>query len=158
LISQEAAANEPPQTSEQASSNRSKPAHESFSVNPDTGIPSPRSTSHNGHPVEPAPPPTSSGIANPVMVVREVGPSAIGVGLSPGNVRQERKYDPSSYQGMRSLLCAFKTSEAFNAIVNEYMSRKRGKFEMCTKNNRGTKVMCHNRFEFTKVGFLNPAV
>ena len=73
---------------------------ETFSVNPDTGIPSPRSTAHRGHPVEPAPPPpTSSGTGNPVMVVREVGPSATGVGLSPGNVRLERKYDPSSYQG-----------------------------------------------------------
>lgn len=73
---------------------------ETFSVNPDTGIPSPRSTSHRGHPVGPAPPPpTSSGTGNPVMVVREVGPSATGVGLSPGNVRLERKYDPSSYQG-----------------------------------------------------------
>ena len=73
---------------------------EAFSVNPDTGIPSPRSTAHRGHPVEPAPPPpTSSGTGNPVMVVREVGPSATGVGLSPGNVRLERKYDPSSYQG-----------------------------------------------------------
>ena len=99
FILQPAAANEPPQTSEQASGNRAKPTQESFSVNPDTGIPSPRSTAHHGHPVEPAPPPTSSGIANPVMVVREVGPSAIGVGLSPGNIRQERKYDPSSYQG-----------------------------------------------------------
>lgn len=72
---------------------------ESFNVNPDTGIPSPRATTHRGHPVEPAPLPSSSGVANPVMVVREVGPSAIGVGMSPGNIRPERKYDPSSYQG-----------------------------------------------------------
>lgn len=79
---------------------------ETFSVNPDTGIPSPRSTSHRGHPVEPAPPPpTSSGTGNPVMVVREVGPSATGVGLSPGNVRLERKYDPSSYQGRYMQWC-----------------------------------------------------
>ena len=96
---QPAAANELPQTSEQASGSRTKLTQESFSVNPDTGIPSPRATAHHGHPVEPAPPPTSSGVTNPVMVVREVGPSAIVVGLSPGNIRQERKYDPSSYQG-----------------------------------------------------------
>ena len=79
--------------------NRTKIMQDTFSVNPDTGIPSPRSTTHRGHPVEPAPPPTSSGTPNPVMVVREVGPSATGVGLSPGNIRPERKYDPTSYQG-----------------------------------------------------------
>lgn len=105
-VLQPATANEPSQTSDQASGNRTKPTQDSFSVNPDTGIPSPRSTARHGHPVEPAPPPTSSGVTNPVMVVREVGPSAIGVGLSPGNIRQERKYDPSSYQGRWSLLGA----------------------------------------------------
>lgn len=107
-VLQPATTNEPSQTSDQASGNRTKPTQESFSVNPDTGIPSPRSTARHGHPVEPAPPPTSSGVTNPVMVVREVGPSAIGVGLSPGNIRQERKYDPSSYQGRWSLLGALR--------------------------------------------------
>jgi len=114
---QPAAANEPPQSSEQASGNRTKPSQESFSVNPDTGIPSPRSTAHHGHPVEPAPPPTSSGIANPVMVVREVGPSVIGVGLSPGNIRQERKYDPNSYQELASTSAnATKTDSSADVI------------------------------------------
>ncbi|XP_020606442.1 pericentriolar material 1 protein-like isoform X2 [Orbicella faveolata] len=114
---QPAAANEPPQSSEQASGNRTKPTQESFSVNPDTGIPSPRSTAHHGHPVEPAPPPTSSGIANPVMVVREVGPSVIGVGLSPGNIRQERKYDPNSYQELASTSAnATKTDSSADVI------------------------------------------
>ncbi|XP_022808607.1 pericentriolar material 1 protein-like isoform X2 [Stylophora pistillata] len=77
---------------------------ETFSVNPDTGIPSPRSFTQRGHPVEPAPspPPTSSGTANPVMVVREVGPSATGGGLSPANARLERKYDPNSYKELTS--------------------------------------------------------
>ena len=78
----------------QASGSRGKPTQEPFSVNPDTGIPSPRATAHHGHPVEPAPPPMSS-----VKVVREVGASTAEVGLSPGNERQQRKYDPSSYQG-----------------------------------------------------------
>ncbi|XP_078372053.1 pericentriolar material 1 protein-like isoform X2 [Oculina patagonica] len=99
---QPTSANEPPKTNEQASGNRTKPMQETFNVNPDTGIPSPRATAHRGHPVEPAPPPSSSGVANPVKVVREVGPSAIGVGMSPGNLRQERKYDPSSYQELAS--------------------------------------------------------
>ena len=84
-------ANEPRENG-QASESRVTPTQESFSVNPDTGVPSPRATAQRGHPVEPAPPPTSSGIANSVKVVREVG-------LSPGNVRQERKYDPNSYRG-----------------------------------------------------------
>ena len=83
----------------QASESREIPTQESFSVNPDTGIPSPRVTAHRGHPVEPAPPPTSSGMASSVKVVREVG-------LSPGNIRQERKYDPNSYRGRSSSLSA----------------------------------------------------
>ena len=68
-------------------------------VNPDTGIPSPRAAVLGGHPVEPAPPPNPSSVANPVKVVRELGASTSGIGLSPGNIRTGRKYDPSSYQG-----------------------------------------------------------
>lgn len=87
-------------------------------VNPDTGIPSPRaSTAYGGHPVDPAPPPTSSGVANPVKVVREVGSSAAGVGLSPGNIRQGRKYDPSSYQGRCCCLTAQKLQK-----LSQYVS------------------------------------
>lgn len=97
-----------------ASGSRVKPTEKSHSVNPDTGIPSPRAPLGSGHPVEPAPPPTSSGTANPVMVVREVGSSVAGVGLSPGNVRQGRKYDPSSYQGE---LIDSSTFQAFTLIL-----------------------------------------
>lgn len=83
----------------QPSGSRREPIQESFGLNPDTGIPSPRATRYRGHPVEPAPPPTSSGLASSVKVVREVGASSAGVGLSPATVKQKRKYDPSSYQG-----------------------------------------------------------
>ncbi|KAK2563645.1 Pericentriolar material 1 protein [Acropora cervicornis] len=62
------------------------------------GIPSPRAAVRSGHPIEPAPPPNPSSLANPVKVVREVGASTPGMGLSPGNIRTGRKYDPSSYQ------------------------------------------------------------
>lgn len=62
------------------------------------GIPSPRTAVRSGHPVEPAPPPNPSSLANSVKVVREVGASTPGMGLSPGNIRTGRKYDPSSYQ------------------------------------------------------------
>lgn len=64
-----------------------------------TGIPSPRAAVRSGHPVEPASPPNPSSLANSVKVVREVGTSTPGMGLSPGNFRTGRKYDPSSYQG-----------------------------------------------------------
>ena len=88
-----------PNENTQPSGSRREPIQESFGLNPDTGIPSPRATRYRGHPVEPAPPPTSSGLASSVKVVREVGASSAGVGLSPATVRQKRKYDPSSYQG-----------------------------------------------------------
>ena len=88
-----------PNENTQPSGSRREPIQESFGLNPDTGIPSPRATRYRGHPVEPAPPPTASGLASSVKVVREVGASSAGVGLSPATVRQKRKYDPSSYQG-----------------------------------------------------------
>lgn len=88
-----------PSENTQPSGSRREPIQESFGLNPDTGIPSPRATRYRGHPVEPAPPPTASGMASSVKVVREVGASSAAVGLSPATVRQKRKYDPSSYQG-----------------------------------------------------------
>lgn len=105
-----------------ASGSRVKPTEKSHSVNPDTGIPSPRAPLGSGHPVEPAPPPTSLGTANPVMVVREVGSSVAGVGLSPGNVRQGRKYDPSSYQELATTSGAASKSESNTDVIGRTFS------------------------------------
>ncbi|XP_068701936.1 pericentriolar material 1 protein-like isoform X2 [Montipora foliosa] len=100
---------------ENREASESRTTQDPCGVNPDTGIPSPRAGARGGHPVEPAPAPTA--MANSVKVVREVGPSTSGLGLSPGNIRPGRKYDPSSYEEVAATGAPASKNESSEEVI-----------------------------------------